>query len=145
MFPRTSPRPDGVIRYDAGRDDQEVIAYIVAAVVGDEFMINVVCAICKSEFRIKQDTPNPVLCKICHAPVDVPQLKQRDAETAKKKAKSPKCPGCHKPLTTGVKFCIACGTYTGDVWAAQAASLDADEKLKVKIWWHRVKSWFVRW
>ena len=108
-------------------------------------MIQVVCAICKSKFRVRNNAPNPVPCRICQTSIDVPQFTLRDAEIAKRNARCPKCPACHKLLATGVKFCISCGTYTGDVWAAQAASFEAKEKLKDKVWWRRMKDWFARW
>ncbi len=120
-------------------------AYIVSDLLGNEFMIDVVCVICKSEFRVKSDAPNPVPCKICQTPIDIPEFTQRDEEIARKNAEIPTCPGCHRPLTRDVKYCTSCGTYTGDCWAAKAASFEAKEKLKDKAWWKRIKSWFVRW
>ncbi len=108
-------------------------------------MVKVVCGICRSEFKVKDDVPNPISCKICQTSIDVPELNLRDEEVAKKNAKVPKCPGCGKQLAPGLKFCAACGTSTGDVWAAQAAAFEAKEKLKDRSWWYRLKDWFVRW
>lgn len=108
-------------------------------------MVKVVCETCRSEFKIKADVPNPVACRICQTPVDVPELRLRDEEIARKNALNPHCPGCGKMLAPGVKFCAACGTSTGDVWAAQAMAFEAKEKLKDRVWWVRIKNWFVRW
>ncbi|MFO1005041.1 MAG: hypothetical protein U0929_03710 [Planctomycetaceae bacterium] len=108
-------------------------------------MIDVVCALCKSKFRVKNSVPNPVSCKVCQTPIEVSQLRQRDEEMARRNAKLPSCPGCQKTLVKDAKFCVSCGTYTGDIWAAQASSFEAKEKLKEKVWWRRMKDWFVRW
>jgi len=110
-----------------------------------KFMIDVVCELCKSKFRVKNTVPHPVACKVCQTPIEVPQLRQRDEEHARRNALLPSCPGCQKSLTTDAKFCVSCGTFTGDVWAAQAASFEAKEKLKEKVWWRRLKDWFIRW
>ena len=126
-------------------DGQGVVTYFVTALFGTEFMIDVVCAICKSKFRVKEDAPNPVSCKVCQTFIEVPQLRQRDKKITRQKSKLPSCPACHKTLATGAKFCVSCGTNTGDVWAAQAASFEAGEKLKDRIWWYRLKNWFLRW
>lgn len=110
-----------------------------------DFMIDVVCALCKSKFRVKNSVPNPVSCKVCQTPIEVPQLRLRDDDLARRNSQLPSCPACQKTLLTDTKFCVSCGTYTGDIWASQAASFEAKENLKEKVWWRRMKDWFVRW
>ena len=105
-------------------------------------MIPVICDICQTHFKVPVNAKNPVSCKLCQAALDVPELRQRDLDV---EMAAPKCPGCGKALAVRVKFCVSCGTGTGDIWAAPAAAFEAKENLKERVWWRRLKDWFRRW
>ena len=105
-------------------------------------MIEVTCETCQGEFSIQDDAKNPVKCKLCQSPVDVPELRKRDTAAAKK---GPKCPACGKRWAPGAKFCAACGTSTVDPGAAQVAAFEADLEVKKRVSMHRIKAWLYRW
>lgn len=105
-------------------------------------MIDVTCETCQGEFQVKDDAKNPVRCKLCQSPCDVPELRKRDAKAAKK---GPKCPACGRKLAEGVKFCSACGTSTVDAGAAQLAMWNADETSRKRRAWNEMWSWLFGW
>ncbi len=105
-------------------------------------MIDVVCDACGKKFRVKNDAKNPVKCKLCQSPIDVPELRGPGKASTKG---GTKCPVCGKHLAAGVKFCAACGTSSIGAEDVHVAGWKADRHMENMKFMHRFLRLFRWW